>query len=63
MAVTRSRAATLRLLLADGSAVPAGSRVRVDGSAREFPVGLAGKLFLAGLAERSTIRAEWGEQG
>ena len=57
--VQRSRAASMQLLTDDGSAVPAGSRVWVRGDPREFPVGLDGKLFLAGLAERTEIHAEW----
>ncbi|MDO9354100.1 MAG: fimbria/pilus outer membrane usher protein, partial [Solirubrobacteraceae bacterium] len=57
--VKRTRAATLRLVLADGTPVPPGSWVRIDDAARDFPVGFDGRLFLAGLAERSAIRADW----
>lgn len=58
--VQRSRSATLRLVTADGTVVPPGSRVRVDGAAREFPVGFDGRLFLADLADRNTLVADWG---
>jgi outer membrane usher protein len=57
--VQRARAATLRLVTADGTVVPPGSRVRVDGAARDFPVGFDGRLFLSELADRNTIVAEW----
>jgi outer membrane usher protein len=57
--VQRARAATLRLVTADGTVVPPGSRVRVDGAARDFPVGFEGRLFLSDLADRNTIVAEW----
>jgi outer membrane usher protein len=60
--VKRSIAATLRLVTADGTPVPAGSFVRIGGEKREFPVGFDGKLFLAGLAEHSTIEAQWNDR-
>ncbi|MES3015265.1 MAG: fimbria/pilus outer membrane usher protein, partial [Pseudomonadota bacterium] len=59
--VLRTRAATLRLVTADGSPVPPGSRVRIDAVGREFPVGFDGRLFLAGLGDRTTIVADWGD--
>lgn len=57
--VRRTRAATLRLVTPDGTPVPPGSWVRIDDEARDFPVGFDGRLFLAGLGDRSAIRAEW----
>lgn len=60
--VQRLRVATLRLATLDGVPVPAGSRVRIDGEARDFPVGFDGKVFLSGLAERTRVRVEWGDQ-
>ncbi|MES2990182.1 MAG: fimbria/pilus outer membrane usher protein [Pseudomonadota bacterium] len=57
--VRRTRAATLRLVTRDGQPVPPGSAVRIGDGPQQFPVGFEGRVFLAGLAERSTFSATW----
>jgi outer membrane usher protein len=39
--------------------VPPGSAVRIGDGLQQFPVGFEGRVFLAGLAERSTFSATW----
>ncbi len=64
-AVRRNRAATLKLVLADGQAVPVGSHIElVDGVAQaqaqaQYPVGLGGKVFLVGLGDRNQVVVRW----
>jgi outer membrane usher protein len=60
--VRHSRAASLRLVMADGQPVPPGSAVHLGTDVRSFPVGLDGRTFLAGLAEHTAIRADWDGQ-
>jgi len=55
--VTRAKAATLRLAVADGSPVPAGATVAT--SRERAPVGLDGLVYLAQAAGRQEGRAEW----
>ncbi len=57
--VQRARAATFRLVLADGRAVPPGSSVQVQGRPRTFPVGYDGMGFASGLKARNTLVARW----
>lgn len=57
--VRRGRQASLRLVDEAGQALPAGMQVRLEGDAREFPVGYDGQVFLTGLAPRATLEAEW----
>jgi outer membrane usher protein len=55
--VRRMRAASFRLVQADGSAVPPGSRVRVVGDATgaDFPVGLEGRSFVSGVSSNALL--------
>lgn len=57
--VHRSRTATLKVLQADGQAVPAGSMANVSGLARPFPFGAAGRLYLSDLQEFSHVTVDW----
>ncbi|UUX97689.1 fimbria/pilus outer membrane usher protein [Aquabacterium sp. J223] len=58
--VRRVRAASFRLVQADGSAVPPGSRVRVvgDHSGTEFPVGLDGRSFVSGVSSHTVLQVQ-----
>ncbi|WP_162247412.1 fimbria/pilus outer membrane usher protein [Rhodanobacter sp. Root627] len=60
--VTRSRGAIVVIKLDDGSALPAGAEVTVDGSTMAFPVGLRGEVYLTGLDETSRLHATWNGQ-
>lgn len=55
--VVRASAATLRLLLPDGSAVPAGARVTT--SHEQVPVAYDGLVYLASAEGRQHATAEW----
>ncbi len=57
--VRRSRGALLRLLLEDGSPVPSGALVTVDGHAEEFPVALRGEAYVTDLARENRLRVSW----
>ena len=60
--IRRSAGALVRLVLEDGSAVPAGAVVRVAGNETLFPVALDGEAWLTGLAENNTLRVTWRER-
>ena len=56
--VRQRRAATLRLVDADGRPLPPGTPVRADADgARSSPVGFEGRVFVAGLAWQTTLVA------
>ena len=57
--VHRVRAATLHIMLEDGSALPSGAVVRVAGATEEFPVALKGEVYLEGLADKNRLIATW----
>ncbi|MGH8568674.1 MAG: fimbria/pilus outer membrane usher protein [Gammaproteobacteria bacterium] len=57
--VEAQRAATLRIVLADGSPLPAGAAVEVEGREERFPVALEGEVYVTGLSEVTTLRASW----
>jgi outer membrane usher protein len=59
MPVRRERAATFRLRTDDGSMVPSGALVRIDGRAEAFPVALDGEAYVTGLDERTKLTARW----
>ena len=60
--ITRWRAATLRVVLADGSPLPVQTRLQIGTSPDRVPVGAEGAVYLAGLEAKSTVTARWGEQ-
>jgi outer membrane usher protein len=55
--VTRADAATLRLVLDDGSPVPAGAQATLGVSS--FPVALDGLLYVQGLREPTRLQVRW----
>jgi outer membrane usher protein len=59
MAVRRERSATFRLRQDDGSWVPSGALVRIEGRADAFPVATDGEAYVAGLDEVTRLRARW----
>ena len=59
MGVRRERSATFRLRLDDGSWVPSGALVRIEGRADAFPVAPEGESYVSGLDEVTRLRARW----
>lgn len=59
--VTRSHAALLRLVTADGTPLPVGAQVRkLDGGGDErFPVAERGETYLTGLSRVNRLEANW----
>lgn len=57
--VRRERGATLRLRLDDGSPMPAGAAVNIEGRSQSFPVGHGGVVYMTGLSESNLLRAVW----
>jgi outer membrane usher protein len=60
--IHRSKSATLKILLEDGSPVPAGATARLDGNANTFPVGENGDIFLTDLSQANRLRVSWQRQ-
>ncbi len=58
--IERANAATLTLVRADGTPIPAGARARLGDAT--FPVALDGMLYLTGLADQAEIEVNWQEQ-
>ncbi len=58
-AVKPARGAIIRVLLEDGSPLPAGSTVKLEGSSEEFVSAPGGEVYLTGLAERNKAIASW----
>lgn len=56
--VTRAHAATLRLVRADGTVVPAGAVATLD-ARRAFPVALDGVLYVEGLEHAARLHLQW----
>jgi outer membrane usher protein len=54
-----SRSAYLRVVLADGSPLPAGSSVRVAGRPDAFVSAPGGEVYLTGIEARTAATAEW----
>lgn len=57
--VSRSRGATLKIRLADGTALPTGAQVSVDQQPEEFPVVNNGEVYVSGLTEHSVLQVNW----
>jgi outer membrane usher protein len=58
-AVHPSRGALVKIVQDDGSPVPAGAQVRVDGQEMVFPVALNGDVYLTGLFQRNRAIATY----
>lgn len=57
--VTVSRGATVVVKLEDGSFLPAGATITLEGSATSFPVGYEGEAYLTGLDAANRLHASW----
>lgn len=57
--VMPARAATLKIVLADGRAVPAGAQVSVDERDEVFPVANDGEVYLSDLSNHSALQVSW----
>lgn len=58
--VNRSRGAVLTVRLEDGSALPAGAAVRLEGRPDRFVSAPGGDVYLTGLGKDNVAVAEWG---
>jgi outer membrane usher protein len=57
--VSHSRGATLTIKLRDGSFLPAGAGVTVEGNPTVFPVGMRGEVYLSGLQQTNRLHVMW----
>lgn len=57
--VRRVRAATLRVVLDDGSELPSGAIGRVEGRAEEYPVALGGQAYFENLEPKGRVSFTW----
>ena len=57
--VTHANGGTLRIVLADGSALPVGAQVRLNEQDEISPVGMGGEVYFTGLLERNMLRVTW----
>jgi outer membrane usher protein len=58
----QAHGAIVKILLADGTALPAGAAVRIRGSDESFVSAPGGEAYLTGLADRNSVEAEWGSR-
>lgn len=57
--VRATRGALLRIILEDGSPLPAGAVVTTAGADEQFPVGRRGEAYVTGLARHNELQAWW----
>jgi outer membrane usher protein len=57
--VRPARGALLKLVLENGSPMPAGALVRIHAQSEEFPVAHRGEVYVTGLAIENELRASW----
>jgi outer membrane usher protein len=57
--IRRSRGATFTVRLDDGSLLPSGATITIDGRDESFPVGLAGQAYATGLERANRVTARW----
>src|SRR5437773_1750215 len=57
--VHRVRAATLHVLLEDGTPLPSGALARFEGKDKQFPVALRGEAYLEGFEQANRIVFTW----
>jgi outer membrane usher protein len=55
----RVRAASFRVIGANGAAIPAGSELQVAGQARSFPIGFNGRAYASGLSGQDSAVIRW----
>jgi len=49
----------MTLVSADGTPLPPGSSVEVEGQAEQFPVAMDGSVYITGLTAENRLRAKW----
>ncbi|HET6905593.1 MAG TPA: fimbria/pilus outer membrane usher protein, partial [Rhodanobacteraceae bacterium] len=57
--VARSRGAVLTIKLRDGSFLPEGAGVMIEGNPAVFPVGAGGEVYVTGLQQLNHLRVMW----
>jgi len=57
--VTRARGAMLTIKLPDGSFLPEGAGVTIEGNPTVFPVGMRGEVYLTGLQQLNKLHVMW----
>jgi len=57
--IARVRAATLHIILEDGSDLPSGALGRIEGKSEEFPVALRGEAYLEGFEKVNRLQFSW----
>lgn len=57
--ITRSRGAVVTVKLRDGSFLPEGAGVMIEGNPMVFPVGTGGEVYLTGLQQINHLRVMW----
>jgi outer membrane usher protein len=57
--IEKARGAMLRVVMADGKAVPAGAQVHIVGREEIFPVAMDGQVYLSGLTRLNKIEVTW----
>jgi len=55
--IIRSKNATLQLVLSDGTKIPSGTGIKLEGNEKTFTVGLDGELYLTGLNANNRLKA------
>jgi outer membrane usher protein len=55
--IIRTKNATLQLVLSDGTKIPSGTAIKLEGSENTFTVGLDGELYLSGLNANNKLTA------
>jgi len=61
-AAHRERGALIRVRLEDGSDLPAGAQVQIEGSARSFVAVSGGEVYVPDISGRVALRATWAGQ-
>ncbi len=57
--VTQANGGTLKITLADGSALPVGAQIHLNEQGEIFPVGMGGEVYLTGMLDRNMLRVTW----
>lgn len=57
--VHRERGALIRIVLEDGTPMPAGAVVRLEGGEKRFPVARRGEAYVTGLETENRLLASW----
>lgn len=57
--ISRSHGAMMTLVFDDGTPLPPGSSVEVEGQAEQFPVAMDGSVYITDLTAENRLRAKW----